>query len=796
MFEPLSGSMELPAHYFPVGLCAYTNDHLPNAWERKKYTKFTDYGSHGAVDLSFSEASRKVTFVPQYSQMGLRGLSSSGYSLPLLERPLQAQWQLSDFILGGRSYPDSLLNMQRVLCGAADLKMSAGRKKFQEIWGHKMQICQRLLKKMVALNQGQGSGEVTDPKYASLCSQLRNNLSSPMKTFLRKHSSVQQAYNENCLQGFNSDFHGGLLSHVTTDNPSQHILVHAGGGEHFRDIYMTKVTPGEHRSLYRSEVLKKTTCVDPVFQISTASKHNSFICVRSRHKCVLIGTDTEDPLEEKAVLDLEDEILSCVDPSPYVDNEIVMSNSTGTVYLWDIKAGKKKLLVKQSKSDLQDRWTWCYFAGHPRQVVVADNKSVEMYDHRTKFLKGTEIFGLSPKFVRSTESVRSACNVGFPNHCVVTDNAVFLMDQRFPAVPVLSWNHELMMASPQYVKVFPSSSLAGGPTDRCSGDKLLLVGAQQPAEVMCYPISVKSSSAPTASFLPFRVSRPGEFAQRPEVLSQSDADVVGKRFDASLAGVTALPALSCQGFTVYQMDSYGEIFYKPHLFRGRDLRSGVLEMSSKDEAVAISRGCAWVSTMEAGYMSDDDEDLTLEYTNTTLSKKIAKDIFSSCGSEEEKEDDHIAMKKKLRKKMLRNKKKGVKSKEFVQQKAVVSDSEDAKGEQDIMEESEDDEKEEQEIAEEREESKIKQHGLEKSWTVDIDELPSDVKVCPDSPALLASGLRLAGVSGCARKLTYCESAFTGVSSSSCDGFRSIEKSKSSLAAMNSSTSHCVEQPDS
>ena len=81
--------MELPGQYFPDQICPYFDETMRTVHERKRFVKFTDCGSHGAVNISVDESSRDISFYPQYGQRGIPGLPTAGGSLPLLDKPIK-----------------------------------------------------------------------------------------------------------------------------------------------------------------------------------------------------------------------------------------------------------------------------------------------------------------------------------------------------------------------------------------------------------------------------------------------------------------------------------------------------------------------------------------------------------------------------------------------------------------------------------------------------------------------------------------------------------------------------------
>ncbi|KAK1884387.1 TATA box-binding protein-associated factor RNA polymerase I subunit C [Dissostichus eleginoides] len=184
----------------------------------------------------------------------------------------------------------------------------------------------------------------------------------------------------------------------------------------------------------------------PIRQISTASLiDNCCVAVRSDH------------LVESG------EIATCVSVSPHVLGEVLVASESGAVDLWTVGKGMQR--VREEEENLyfnaKSSWRWCEFSAHPRVMVYADRTGVELTDIRMSPVSNHTLFRISntPE-CRSGERLilsRYLADIHPFHHLITTQHSAYIMDERFPCVPMLKWDH-MMQSPPMFCHTFPGSA--------------------------------------------------------------------------------------------------------------------------------------------------------------------------------------------------------------------------------------------------------------------------------------------------------------------------------------------------
>ncbi|CAL1525985.1 unnamed protein product, partial [Lymnaea stagnalis] len=388
--------IELPQHYFPVPVC-------PHVGPGPNRLMFADYGSYQNINVKINaeDSGEKISFLPQKGQGFLQNFHSLLPSLPLFDRPLQGEWQEWDAILGMKSFNAILKDLRCVVQTVPRFKGFIRNKPDSKL-SHKFKV----LKEMVM-----------NPDVVS------SDLDKGLQNLVSSYSHITDANNNNCLNGFNRDFYGGLLNISRAVGTDSHFLIHASG-KGFKDIFWTNVSQDPMTRLKNPEIISKLSLDTQVYGLSTSNKiaGKMLVSARNKHSCLLLVADVlERTLLQRDFFDLPDDSLSHTWFSPYMENELLLSTESGTIYLWDINSGCKVLVEKAARFECKDKWSSAYFGGHPRQIVVADNTSLEIFDHRSHFSDGQELFSLSSHLIKTNERVMAAAPLGFPYHVVATD---------------------------------------------------------------------------------------------------------------------------------------------------------------------------------------------------------------------------------------------------------------------------------------------------------------------------------------------------------------------------------------
>ncbi|GFO25821.1 TATA-box-binding protein-associated factor, RNA polymerase i, subunit c-like [Plakobranchus ocellatus] len=489
-------------------------------------------------NFDFGKGSQ-IEFFTQKGQQSIKGLSTTLPTIPLCDEPLESQWISRDRILGVSNFKDTVQKMKSAI---HYLPLLRAKMQNASIFSENLNAC---------INAAQTMDQ-SKKNFEESTIMFQEKLPSAVRMLNEKIQDIGQAYNSNCWSGYNRDYYGGLLAHTEMTNDSPEILVHMKG-KTFNEICASRVSTDSTTGLKCLSV-SSSLPVSNIFQLCASKKSGGkiLVCGRESCGCCLFSLDETMTLHQKRSVDLKETVSStCF--SPYMENEILISSPAGSVYLWDIQSGFSPLPQKMGskKMTFPEPWSTAFFGGHPRHIIVADNSTVVMFDHRSKFQQGAPLFVLPGNITKQDEQVMAACSIGFPYFSVASDYGLFLLDSRFPETPVMHWSTE-MMSPPQYLQPWQTQE------DINDGRKLLFLASQQPAEVMCFPVDINSARPLTAPILPWEVSKIGQFSSK---LSSVES-TLQKRFEFSLAGLAVSPPCMKGSFTVYQLDSCGDIFYQ------------------------------------------------------------------------------------------------------------------------------------------------------------------------------------------------------------------------------------------
>ncbi|XP_060064062.1 uncharacterized protein LOC132544481 [Ylistrum balloti] len=275
--------------------------------------------------------------------------------------------------------------------------------------------------------------------------------------------------------------------------------------------------------------------------------------------------------------------------SDYIPGDCLVSTTTGAVYLWSPDNRPEQVIGSRSTRFMCSLpWRRAEFGAHPREVIASDPTVVQLFDiRRSPGQQGVDLFALPSPLVMLGERIHlsTQSTASEFHHFVACNYSLFLIDQRFPSTPVLSWKH-MLVNPPQYLEGvnFPTKD-----------HSILLIASQSPPEVCCYTYKCSSGMAAQALGAPWRVSRIDDVFYHGAVCGGTPEIVLTDRFNTSLTGITAVPV--DEGFFAVQMDSYGEVFYQGYTFssKGHDKTCSVESDSKPWDDITIKKGRKWIS---------------------------------------------------------------------------------------------------------------------------------------------------------------------------------------------------------
>ncbi|XP_058472746.1 TATA box-binding protein-associated factor, RNA polymerase I, subunit C [Solea solea] len=310
----------------------------------------------------------------------------------------------------------------------------------------------------------------------------------------------------------------------------------------------------------------------PIRQISSASLfNNSCVAVRSDYLCGVwrFSGGGEQPRLLQAVNTTE--VATCVTASPHVLGEVLVASESGVVNLWTVGRGMQKVRGEDGNLyfNAESPWRWCDFSAHPRVMVYADRTGAELTDIRVSPVSARSLFSIS----RSSDCHRGERlvlsrylrDVHSFHHLVTTQFSSYIVDERFPGVPVLKWDH-MMESPPLFCHVLPGSASSGSVVGGAGTTKVVL-GSQRSQELVLLQYSGGGATACSSRGPPLALLRPSTSLKHLPVQIPHRLDVATHRLSSSAAGLTCVQRTGGEGvedecICVLQLTEAGDVFYQ------------------------------------------------------------------------------------------------------------------------------------------------------------------------------------------------------------------------------------------
>ncbi|XP_076806630.1 uncharacterized protein LOC143450105 isoform X2 [Clavelina lepadiformis] len=429
----------------------------------------------------------------------------------------------------------------------------------------------------------------------------------------------------------------------------------------------------------------------------TSSLHDGgryFIGARSQNH-VLLGmmnsADVEYKVEEKKLSNLSYASSDCLNVlgvvhspsniasmslSPYIDGECTFTVDSRKLCLWKAGASSSVNLSQQKEingvesfdivglDQSSDNWSQVEFASHPRQVLIANRKSVSVFDMRGKFSKSRILYLPDDEMVMT---ILSGVNFSQSNefqHLASTSTNLLLMDQRFSKTPLLKWGTNMKFPCQQLTSIgFPLEN-------ETSANHTMVVAANQTGqEVHAYQYMTKYHRAnpvfssaggmklgppesvcrhmAIGSFRDVRRALSGHpFRNRGHVIRRLSYPVTG------IAGVSYKTPYNDPEILAMQMSECGDLLYQTfHLKSCSDVYSVKNVVSNEEfegrnatkcsnsKAKAAEESCVeWAETVASDYQKavDEEDPMNLRCTRTFLptfkfsATRLATDLTLQC----------------------------------------------------------------------------------------------------------------------------------------------------------------------
>ncbi|KAM9841509.1 uncharacterized protein taf1c [Aulostomus maculatus] len=376
---------------------------------------------------------------------------------------------------------------------------------------------------------------------------------------------------------------GGALSFVPfsqSGRGSQHGCLLYPGNQGMDHLYFHRVALQPHKG--------PSLCVDsssnnplsfqlkgPIRQISSASLLN-YCCaaVRLDYLCGVwsfnsVWNESNTPHLLQVITTRE--VTTCVNVSPHILGEVLVASESGAINLWTVGKGMQK--VREEDNNLyfnaKSAWRWCEFSAHPRIMLYADRTGAELSDIRVSPASSHTLFRISNTVkCRSGERLILSKYLGDIHsfhHLITTQYSAYIMDERFPCMPMLKWDH-MMQSPPMFCHVPPGPASSGQSGGVAKPIKVLL-GSQGHQEITLLQYSGGRVETCSSHGPPQALLRPRDSLKFLPVQLPHRLDTATNRLSSPASGLTCIQNTagrtgSDDCMCILQLTEAGDIFYQ------------------------------------------------------------------------------------------------------------------------------------------------------------------------------------------------------------------------------------------
>nr|XP_023684457.1 TATA box-binding protein-associated factor RNA polymerase I subunit C [Paramormyrops kingsleyae] len=320
-------------------------------------------------------------------------------------------------------------------------------------------------------------------------------------------------------------------------------------------------------------------------QVSVGPMEESvYVGVRTDYNCgVWVATSAQKP-QPLDVVNTQ-ERATCLTVSPHMPGELLVASESGVAYLWTVGRSLQKFREEEGNLyfNAKSPWRWCDFSAHPRVMLYADRTGLELSDIRSKETCSHTVFRIgATSGCKSGERVilsRYLCNVNTHHHLVTTQHSAYIMDERFPCLPMIKWDH--MMASP------PMFAQAVGTASQ--HQNTVILGSQSSQELTLLQYSGGNAVAAQVLGAPQKLSCPMKsLADLPVQIPHRQKNVQ-ERLTVPAAGIASIYYDKEESLCVLQLSEVGDIFYQTLRPASQDsLQAAHKEMLNEDSVTEQS----------------------------------------------------------------------------------------------------------------------------------------------------------------------------------------------------------------
>ncbi|XP_048401359.2 TATA box-binding protein-associated factor, RNA polymerase I, subunit C [Stegostoma tigrinum] len=297
---------------------------------------------------------------------------------------------------------------------------------------------------------------------------------------------------------------------------------------------------------------------------SSTVEEEVFVGVRSDYHCGAwkLSQDVNPSILQVVQVD---NIATCIKVSPHVPGELVIASECGTAYLWILDKGLRKIRKETDNLyfNAQLSWRWCDFTAHPRVFMYADRTGLDLTDTRAGEGCDQTLFKIG-----ATADCQKGERVILPKHLqdinpyqylITTQYSAYIVDERFPTVPVLKWAH-MLKSPPMFAQVACRAA-------KKRANKIVLA-TQRTQEVLLLQYSGGTQLPCKSLGPPLKLSSIYDMIQHLPVKLPRQHEEVVERLHSPGAGLATL--YHCCGkksMSVIQLTAVGDLFYQMLIHR-------------------------------------------------------------------------------------------------------------------------------------------------------------------------------------------------------------------------------------
>ncbi|XP_068109479.1 TATA box-binding protein-associated factor RNA polymerase I subunit C [Hyperolius riggenbachi] len=348
---------------------------------------------------------------------------------------------------------------------------------------------------------------------------------------------------------------GGALSWAPYPGGSTGCLIYPGGAA-MNQLCFQQMTMDESSMKLRGKAAV-FELQQRVQQVSTAEFDEHIVAVRSMYNVASWRFSPSAPPRALSVVQTNTP-STCVNVSPHISGELCLCTEGGALYLWNLHTGLQRIRQDEETLYFRDNphWRWSDFTSHPRVLLYADRTGVQAADTRVAGAPGLDLFriGQESSCQRGERVILARCmRETDPAHFLVTTQfSVYVMDERFPVVPLVKWAH-LMEGPPTFVSVVP-----GGGSERTNK---ILLGTHRSQEVVLLQYSGGDSRPCQLHLPPMKLPQISQSLNHLDPLPPHQHEVVTQRLASPMAGLAAAYFKHTPDFmTVCQLTEAGDVF--------------------------------------------------------------------------------------------------------------------------------------------------------------------------------------------------------------------------------------------